>query len=246
MSSPGASEPRWDLEALHRRSLDNRAALAESDRAGCFQCLRIFPAGFVVRWVQPRRRKDDALDCGLCPFCNTDAILPSAGLELSNELLTAMRRRWFDQHVSLPVDCQQCGDRVPVERWHGHLAEHQDNRRPVLPVATAYEKHASAPPNVETPLRSVPVRLWVTSITLLEELRLDKLPNFDAPFVHEGVTYQIQSMQLTDAVDIVLNTGSSAPRPLTTSEVELARAIPTDHSCNSRCLRCMALRTGQL
>lgn len=83
------------LEALHQKCLSNKAALAVSPLAGCFSCLRTFPPSLITLWVRSGPRRDVELTCAVCPFCSVDAVLASADVELTDELLLAMQRRWF-------------------------------------------------------------------------------------------------------------------------------------------------------
>jgi len=86
-----------DLEALHKKSTFNKAALAQSPLCGCFWCLRIFPPSEIVEWVRSDASATERANgtCALCPYCATDAILPSIEVELTPELLAAMKARWF-------------------------------------------------------------------------------------------------------------------------------------------------------
>lgn len=78
------------LEAIHAKSARHKQALLESPLCGCFSCLRIYPPSEITQWV---RRDDD--ETAVCPHCSTDAVLPSATVDLTPELLSAMNARWF-------------------------------------------------------------------------------------------------------------------------------------------------------
>jgi hypothetical protein len=84
-----------DVEALHRKSLSNKAALAASPLAGCFSCLRTFPPSAITLWARSGPSHDVEKTCAVCPFCSVDSVLASADVELTDETLLAMQRRWF-------------------------------------------------------------------------------------------------------------------------------------------------------
>lgn len=86
-----------DLEALHDKSLANKDSLAVSKLAGCFSCLRMFSPSIIHTWIRSGpRNKTGVMDCAICPFCSIDAVLASSDVELTTELLTTMRDRWFN------------------------------------------------------------------------------------------------------------------------------------------------------
>ena len=82
-----------DLEALYRLSTEHRALLAASAEAGCFNCRRTFAPAEIREWVDA----DPAgvAQTALCPRCGVDAVVPAAGIELTPDLLAAMRRRYL-------------------------------------------------------------------------------------------------------------------------------------------------------
>ena len=77
-----------DLRRAHDHASDHRSAVKRSDRCGCFYCLRTFAPDEVVWGVYSDRT-------GACPHCGIDAVLGSARLPLTLELLHAMHERWF-------------------------------------------------------------------------------------------------------------------------------------------------------
>lgn len=91
---------RADLESIHRFSSRHRSLLAQSDRAGCFHCQRLFRPDEVEDWIDGRQvDTGDTADgvTALCPYCGIDAVLPSAApIPLSAETLAEMRTYFFD------------------------------------------------------------------------------------------------------------------------------------------------------
>jgi hypothetical protein len=89
---------RAELESIHRFSGRNRDVLATRERAGCFYCASLFAPSEITDWVDgPQVETGDTADgvTALCPCCGIDAVLPSASVRLSSELLTEMRACWF-------------------------------------------------------------------------------------------------------------------------------------------------------
>lgn len=54
---------------IHDRCRNNRHSILISAKCGCFSCLRIFNADYILEYVDKNRT-------GLCPYCSTDTILP--------------------------------------------------------------------------------------------------------------------------------------------------------------------------
>jgi len=79
------------LKLHHQRCYCNREALQKSDRAGCFQCLEIFPSSEVVGFVCDG---DDAH----CPKCGIDSVIVDDGIhEFSFQLLKALQYEYFEK-----------------------------------------------------------------------------------------------------------------------------------------------------
>jgi hypothetical protein len=73
------------IEDAPDRSIRNRSALAQSQRASCFFCLRTFPCADVISWT-------DQGETAICPFCRIDAVLPG---EIDLPTLTATNEYCF-------------------------------------------------------------------------------------------------------------------------------------------------------
>ncbi len=73
------------IEDAPDRSIRNRSALAESESASCFFCVRTFPSAEVTSWT-------DQGETAICPNCHVDAVLPG---EIDPETLTATNEYCF-------------------------------------------------------------------------------------------------------------------------------------------------------
>jgi hypothetical protein len=105
-STPQRAEPRWDLQvrlsrmagmddsdltASHKHSTNHRAELEQSTVCGCFFCTRTFSLSEID---EPEWIDDDTTL--LCPYCGVDSVIGSAaGYPLTDDFLSAMRKRWF-------------------------------------------------------------------------------------------------------------------------------------------------------
>lgn len=80
-----------ELRAAHKASINNRSAIDESAKAGCFRCIYVFPVPRVKKWI------DDG-QTALCPWCGIDSVIPeSSGFPATDRrFLKAMRERWFE------------------------------------------------------------------------------------------------------------------------------------------------------
>jgi hypothetical protein len=77
-----------DVIRAHTYCSRNKDILNQSERCGCFYCIKIFPISEVKIWT-------DDEQTAVCPFCNMDAVLGDAAVELSSEFLEQMQKRWF-------------------------------------------------------------------------------------------------------------------------------------------------------
>lgn len=75
----------------HKFCFGNEPRLSLSNRAGCFDCMNIFPASDVKEWVD-----DKPFRTALCPHCFTDSVLADdSAISFSLELLQEMHIRYF-------------------------------------------------------------------------------------------------------------------------------------------------------
>jgi len=91
-----------DLESIWQFCTGHRALLAQSDRAGCFHCGAIFAPSEISEWINepPAPTSGNVVPQGvtaLCPRCGIDAVLPSAKMSLSSELLRQMAEHYFGE-----------------------------------------------------------------------------------------------------------------------------------------------------
>ncbi|MDJ1484260.1 cytoplasmic protein [Cytophagaceae bacterium YF14B1] len=77
------------LEKSLKYTTINKKALGESVQAGCYYCLKVYPAYKVVDFVE-------ADETGICPYCNIDCVLPDKSpYELTRENLQELHAFWF-------------------------------------------------------------------------------------------------------------------------------------------------------
>jgi len=73
------------LRLVHIASWKSRHKIEREGTASCFHCKKKMKVEEVVDWL------DDELT-GMCPHCGIDSLLPG---EVSDELLSAMKKKWF-------------------------------------------------------------------------------------------------------------------------------------------------------
>ena len=92
-----------ELKEHHDRCNDNRDALKLHGRAGCFCCLKIFPASEVIYFVCDG-------DTAQCPKCGIDSVIVDDGdKEFSPKLLSALQYEYFEKEPdrnSFPIDLE--------------------------------------------------------------------------------------------------------------------------------------------
>jgi hypothetical protein len=89
-----------DLESIWRFCTRHRDLLTRSDRAGCFHCGSIFSPTEITEWIAepPAAHSGNVTPEGvtaLCPQCGMDAVLPSATVPISPDLLAQMAEHYF-------------------------------------------------------------------------------------------------------------------------------------------------------
>lgn len=87
-----------DLESIWRYCTHHRDLIVRSDQAGCFHRGAIFPATEITEWIdeQPAKPSGTVTADGvtaLCPRCGMDAVLPSATVTISTDLLVQITGR---------------------------------------------------------------------------------------------------------------------------------------------------------
>lgn len=87
---------KWKLERYadkaYGHSINNEEELNNSNKCGCFYCLRIYNPKEIKEWVEEKSGTKTAL----CPYCDIDAVIAeSSDYELCEELLEYMYNIWF-------------------------------------------------------------------------------------------------------------------------------------------------------
>lgn len=85
---PAMRLPPEELCRLHDLASRHRQAVQLSALVGCFYCLGLSDPAAIKEWV-------DKGETALCPRCSIDAVLPGSEVELTAELLQAMKAHWF-------------------------------------------------------------------------------------------------------------------------------------------------------
>lgn len=80
------------LEEIHRHSINNKTEIEKSDTCGCFFCREMFAPSEIKTW------KKDKEETAECPYCKVDSVIGNAsGYEISQSLLVAMAKKWFNK-----------------------------------------------------------------------------------------------------------------------------------------------------
>ena len=82
----------YNLEAAHKASFDNRAALEAEQKCGCFYCKKIFSSCDIEDWIDEGKS-----GTAQCPYCGIDSVIgESSGFEITEDFLHKMHLRWFE------------------------------------------------------------------------------------------------------------------------------------------------------
>ena len=113
-TSAARMRSRADLESIWRFCTRHREHLAESERAGCFHCLSMFPPAEITEWIDEPDTTDGSSGApapdgvtALCPRCGIDAVLPSSKVAIDPTLLQDMAAHYFG--MPFPVADPQAG-----------------------------------------------------------------------------------------------------------------------------------------
>ncbi|MBO4847922.1 MAG: DUF4275 family protein [Clostridia bacterium] len=85
-----------ECRLAHRYCAANEAYVHESDKCGCFFCLKTFGARDVVNWLDDSDGKT-----AVCPYCGVDSVLPDSKADISEEFLEKMYKEWFGRTTKL-------------------------------------------------------------------------------------------------------------------------------------------------
>ena len=75
----------------HSHTIRNREEINLSEYCHCICCTKSYPSPIVINFI-----KDGDGETALCPYCGIDSIIgDSCGLEINQEILTELNKRWF-------------------------------------------------------------------------------------------------------------------------------------------------------
>ena len=82
------------LDQLHEKTYANKKSVEASKVCGCFHCEAIYPADIIDEELDYCIDVPDMTAC--CHFCGIDSVICDAmDVEVTKELLAAMRKRYF-------------------------------------------------------------------------------------------------------------------------------------------------------
>jgi len=74
----------------HKFSSNNKKALLNDQKCGCFYCLNIFDSKEITNWVKEKE------GTAICPLCCVDSVIgESSGYPITKEFLMEMKKYWF-------------------------------------------------------------------------------------------------------------------------------------------------------
>ncbi len=81
---------KHDIIKAHEFCTNNKEALKNDKKCGCFYCLEIFEPSRIKKWI-----KDNA-GTAVCPHCGVDSVIgESSGYPITKEFLEKMKEYWF-------------------------------------------------------------------------------------------------------------------------------------------------------
>ncbi len=81
-----------DYIKAHIHSFGNQKEIRQSQKCGCFHCLKTFDSAEIVEWIE-----DLSSFTALCPYCCIDSVIgDNSGFPITEEFLKTMRDYWFD------------------------------------------------------------------------------------------------------------------------------------------------------
>ena len=93
-----------NLKDIHRHCSCNRAELQQSKICGCFYCLQIYDADEIIEYVGVGETT------ALCSRCHIDSVIADVvGVEITEEFLEQMKKRWFGSDSDIEVMWQFLG-----------------------------------------------------------------------------------------------------------------------------------------
>jgi hypothetical protein len=94
---PNSNSNPWtliELKSIHNFSFKNEQSIRGSKLCGCFYRKGIYPSTDILS-ADMIAEKDGKLTAS-CPICSIDAVLGDASVELTAEMLEAMRKLFFE------------------------------------------------------------------------------------------------------------------------------------------------------
>ena len=82
-----------ELNVFYSLSIRNEESILKSDFCGCFHCISIFPVADIK--LSEMVVEKDGFRTAICPICGIDAVLGDASVEVSAELLEALKEHYF-------------------------------------------------------------------------------------------------------------------------------------------------------
>jgi hypothetical protein len=94
---PNPTSKNWavdELKSIHNLSFKNEESIRGSELCGCFYCQGIYPSTDIL--TVDMIEENDGMLTAICPICSIDAVLGDASVELTAEMLGAMRKLFFE------------------------------------------------------------------------------------------------------------------------------------------------------
>jgi hypothetical protein len=79
------------LKKVHAYSSNHKEAVNLSGACVCFYCEERIPTASIIEWT------DSGDSTAICPRCGVDALIPEKLIEVTPQLLVAMRYFYFDK-----------------------------------------------------------------------------------------------------------------------------------------------------
>jgi len=168
----------------HKFCTNNREALSNDRKCGCFHCLSIFHPCEVKKWIR------DTSGTALCPYCGIDSVIgESSGYPVTKEFLTEMREYWFSPVPQLSLGLPRGTVKLlPHQRvWDYAAAAAIAQLREVLGGAAVDIQHVGS-----TSIRSIAAKP-IIDIAVGMASADDVLPYVDA-LAARGFTYRKQDV----------------------------------------------------
>lgn len=82
-----------NIKLAHKRSINHRNEIVQSDLCGCFNCLYIFAPNEIDHWID--KNELGVGQTAMCPKCSVDTVLgDKSNYPITFDFLTSMKRYW--------------------------------------------------------------------------------------------------------------------------------------------------------